>query len=123
MKVAVGTDLVRIDRITTAIDELGDAFLVRVFTERELALCAGDAQRLAGRWAAKEAAVKALGLGVDSVSLVEIEVLPAEDGRPLVRLTGAAAAAARRSEWTAWSASIAHDGDYATATVVALTLG
>jgi holo-[acyl-carrier protein] synthase len=110
---AVGTDLVRISRF----HDRGEAFLRRCFTPAEIELCAGQAQRLAGRWAAKEAVLKALGVGIGEVPLTDIEVTRAASGAPVLSLSGAAQTAA--GDLTRWHLSLSHDGDYAVAFVVA----
>ena len=74
----LGTDIVEIVRIGEMIERHGELFLQRVYTEREVAYCqkrASSYQHFAGRWAAKEAVMKALGTGVRGVSWREIEVV------------------------------------------------
>ena len=70
---------------------------------------------LAGRWAAKEAVMKAPGAGVGEIALTDIETLPDASGRPVVTLHGAAADRARKAGLNHWQVSISHDGDYAIA--------
>ena len=118
MRIAVGVDLVHVPRM--ARNAQHPSFLDRAFTAPEQAQCAGRPASLAGRWAAKEAAMKALGRGVGAIPLTEIEVLGAESGAPELLLHGAAGAVAAEQGWTTWSVSISHDGDYATAVVMAL---
>lgn len=113
---AVGTDIVRISRLSNL---SSPAFLARSFTAAELKICAGRSESLAGRWAAKEAVMKALGAGVGEVALTDIDIAREESGRPVVRLSGTAAQRARDVGLTGWDVSISHDGDYAIATVVA----
>ncbi len=114
---AVGIDLVRVSRIAERAEHT--AFVSRVYTVAEQQLCAGDAARLAGRWAAKEAAMKALGRGIGEIPMVDLEVLAEPTGAPRLVLSGVAASLARAVGWTSWSVSISHEGDYATAVVVA----
>ena len=109
---AVGTDIVRISRLSNL---SSPAFLARSFTAAELEICAGRSESLAGRWAAKEAVMKAVG----EVALTDIDIAREESGRPVVRLSGTAAQRARDVGLTGWDVSISHDGDYAIATVVA----
>jgi len=106
-----------VPRIMRNVERRG--FVRRAFMDAEVALCREDPTRLAGRWAAKEAVLKALGLGIGSVPMVEIEILALESGAPDLRLTGAAAAAARSCGVAGWSVSISHDGQFATAIAVA----
>ena len=119
MAVTVGTDLVHVPRLARS---LGRAtFLDRAFTPAEQEFCAGRADRFAGRWAVKEAAMKALHHGLGEVAMTEIEVEREPSGAPILRLHGRAAALAAEAGWISWAVSIAHDGDYATAVVVAQT--
>lgn len=120
MALAAGTDLVQIERIAAAVDRHGERFLQRVFTPGELVDCAGRPDSLAARWAAKEAAAKALGTGIGAVAFQEIEVVRDGAGRPTLRLTGAAAALAAVRGLTDWAVSLAHDGGFALAFVVAV---
>ena len=114
---AVGIDLVQVSRLAARADHA--TFLDRAFTPAEQQWCAGDPTRLAGRWAAKEAAMKALGRGLGQIPMTDIEVLAEPSGAPRLELAGAAADAAGAAGWTSWAVSIAHDGGYATAVVVA----
>jgi len=113
----VGIDLVSTSRIAESIAAFGERFLRRVFTDAELAYARGAPERLAARFAAKEAAKKALGL--DGVSWRELEVARAADGAPSLVLHGAARAAAGECEL---AMSMSHEGDHATAVVIARTL-
>jgi NAD(P)H-hydrate epimerase len=84
----VGIDAVGIDRIALAQRRSGERFLRKAYTEAELAYCAGSAERLAGRWAAKEAVIKCFdGTGI-CFPRRRIEILPSPSGAPLVRLLG-----------------------------------
>jgi holo-[acyl-carrier protein] synthase len=123
MRIVVGVDLVHVPRIAGAVARSGATFLDRSFTPAELDLCGGDPARLAGRWAAKEAALKALGMGIGELPMSDVQTLAEPSGAPQLRLTGRAAAAASAAGWTQWSVSISHDGDYATAVVTALASG
>ncbi|MCX7670872.1 MAG: holo-ACP synthase [Anaerolineae bacterium] len=116
---AVGVDLVAINRIAALLAEHGERFTRRVFTERERADCAGRPDSLAARWAAKEAIAKALGTGFGPIGFQDIEVVRDEAGCPHVQLHGGAAALARSRELHRWALSLAHDGGMAIAFVVA----
>ena len=118
--IAVGTDLVYVPRIARNAQRLGAAFLERAFTGEELLLCGSDFRRLAGRWAAEEAALKAVGRGLDGIAMTSIEILAEASGAPVMSLSGAAESAADDQGWSHWSVSISHDGEYATAVVMAL---
>ena len=76
--------------------------------------------QLAGRWAAKEAVVKALGTGWRGIRYADVEIRRSENGAPNVQLHGTAAA--RASVWgnCQWQLSLSHDGDYCMATAIAL---
>jgi len=103
----VGTDIVHVPRLARQIEELGQDFLARVFTPQELTACAGSVQRLAARWAAKEAAIKALGWELQDVALTDIEVTG--QGRPHIVVHPNA---------DVLDVSMSHDGEYAMAVVV-----
>ncbi|MCI0478135.1 MAG: holo-ACP synthase, partial [Anaerolineales bacterium] len=92
-----GVDLIEVERVAAAIARYGERFTRRVFTDGEIAYCAGRVTSLAARFAAKEAASKMLGVGIqhrDGVDWREIEIVSAENGDPNLRLHGKAAARA-----------------------------
>jgi len=121
----IGIDIIEVERIGRAADRWGDGFLSRVFTtgERRHAGAShggrGAAARLAGRFAAKEAVMKALGLGWRRMAWREIEIEGDALGRPVVRLSGGAARAADDLGIRAWFVSISHTRDLAVAHAVA----
>ena len=122
---ATGVDLLHISRVRTALARHGDRFLARVYTPGEIAYCCGRLPELAARFAAKEAASKALGVGMkvlnpSGIGWHEAEVLSGERGKPHLLLHGRAAALALELGWREWSLSIAHERDTAIAFVVAL---
>jgi hydroxyethylthiazole kinase-like uncharacterized protein yjeF len=82
----IGIDTCGFDRMATAVARSGQPFLEKVFTPAELAYCEGRVERLAGRWAAKEAIIKCFDGTPLCFHRREIEVLPAESGAPRVRL-------------------------------------
>ena len=114
-----GVDIIEIPRIKETFDRYGERFLKRVFTPDEIAYCRGRAPNLAGRFAAKEATMKALGTGVRGVSWKDIEVIRAESGAPSVKLHGRAKARAERLQVVEISLSISHSREFAVAFVVA----
>ena len=118
-----GVDSIEIERVRAAVANHGARFLTRVFTPRELTVCRGRTESLAGRFAAKEAVAKALGTGIwrHGVGWTDIEIdrEPAS-GRPLLHLHGAAARRADALGLREWSLSISHDRSRAIAFVVAL---
>ena len=84
----IGVDAVSVDRIALAISRSGPGFLDKVYTPAEQAYCAGNPDRLAGRWAAKEAVIKCFdGTGI-CFPRRRIEVLPGPRGAPRARLLG-----------------------------------
>jgi holo-[acyl-carrier protein] synthase len=117
--IAVGVDLIEISRIETMVERYGDRFLDRIYTEGELAYAAGRLSALAARWAAKEAAAKALGTGIGQVGFQEIEVICDAQGKPELSLHGNAARLAARLNLSQFALSLSHTADYALAFVVA----
>jgi holo-[acyl-carrier protein] synthase len=114
-----GVDIIEIHRIKQVLDRYGERFLNRLFTPNEIDYCNGRAPNLAGRFAAKEATMKALGTGVRGVSWKDIEVVRADSGAPSVKLYRRAE---DRAEWLhviEISVSISHSREYAVAFVVA----
>ncbi len=84
----IGVDAVSVERIALAVSRSGRGFLNKVYTPSEQAYCAGNAERLAGRWAAKEAVIKCFdGTGI-CFPRRRIEVLPGPNGAPRARLLG-----------------------------------
>ena len=93
MIAGIGTDIVEIERIRTAVNRWGDAFLKRIFSESEISYCFSKRDpfpSLSGRFAAKEAAIKALsGLISDkNIHIGEIMVLNEDSGKPFIVLAG-----------------------------------
>lgn len=128
MRCEVGVDVVAMTRIEQAVERFGERFLKRIYTPGELAYALSDAHKwehLAARFAAKEAASKALGTGMVGVGWKDFEVERLHSGKPALRLTGRAAQIAQDQGLTQWSVSLAHDAEakVAVATVVALGTG
>lgn len=118
----LGVDIVEVDRIRRAVARWGEPFLYRVFTPAELGRAGASpaaAERLAGRFAAKEAVMKALGLGRPGVGWREIEITTDPLGKPGVHLSGRAAEVADRLGVRAWSVAISHTRLLAIAQVLA----
>ncbi len=118
-----GIDLTEVDRIEQMLADHGERFLERCFTPREIA-DAGEGPRkvehLAARFAAKEAALKALGTGwAQGVGWTEVAVHRAESGKPELVVTGRAAALAAERGITRWHVSLTHTKDHAVASVIA----
>ncbi len=104
----IGIDVIEVPRVEQAVARWGEAFLGRIFTEQERAHAGRAPQRLAGRFAAKEAVMKALGLGWRSMAWRDIEIATDLLGKPVVQLSGRAEAAARRLGVGTWMVSISH---------------
>lgn len=123
MILGIGVDIVEVQRIQDTIRRQ-PAFLQRVFTPAEIEYCWPSERqryaRLASRFAAKEAALKALGSGLRQAKWVEMEVRRDQLGKPSVRLSGQLAERAARMGITELLVSISHGKDYAVAQVVAL---
>ncbi len=130
-----GVDIIEVERVRRAVERWGDRFLRRVFTPGELADCGvvAGAPRyasLAARWAAKEAAAKALGLGLSGLAageaaqeplrLHELEVARGPGGRPELHLHGRAADAARTLGLASLVLSLSHTHEHAIASVVGI---
>ena len=115
----LGVDLIEIERIVAVLDRFPDRFRRRVLTESEARYCGTKVERIAGRWAAKEAISKVLGLGVRGVGWREIEVLPNWAGAPQVHLHGRAARRAEMLELEELSVTISHERSMAVAVAIA----
>ncbi len=122
MVVGVGTDLVDLERFRQAAERT-PGILTRYFTEGERAYAErrqDPTERYAARFAAKEAVMKALGVGLGACEMAEIEVLRDEDsGAPDLVLHGKAAALAADRGVTAWHLSLTHTATSAHAIVIA----
>jgi holo-[acyl-carrier protein] synthase len=120
--VGVGTDLVDVDRMRKVLDRT-PSFATRVFTEAERELAArrpDPAKPLAARFAAKEAVMKAFGVGIGDVPIRTIEVARADSGEPSIVLHGQAAALAAERGVSRLLLSMTHTDHLAHAMVVAL---
>jgi holo-[acyl-carrier protein] synthase len=122
MIVGLGLDIAEIDRIEAAIVRHGAPFLERLFTPSEVAYCESHKakyERYAARFAAKEAAMKALGTGWShGVRWRDIEVTREPSGKPTLRLEGVAAQIAQRMGVKNISLTITHSGNLALAEVI-----
>ena len=121
--IKVGTDICSISRISAAYKRFGERFLVRILTREEKAYVMSSPRqltaRLAGRFAAKEAASKALGTGWHGLGWKEIEIRRRPSGEPSLFLHGRAVDIATRRGLAHFEVSISHERDFATATVIA----
>ena len=113
-----GVDIVEISRIQEAIDNFGERFLNRVYTEEELGLYRDKPQSLAARFAAKEAVYKAINTSNKGIGWKDIEILTGPDGQPVVRLYGKARQQIKALGLGELAISLAHSREYAIAFVV-----
>ena len=120
MKLSSGIDLIEISRIHEAIERHGERFISRIYTETEQHDCNGRIASLAARFAAKEAAAKALGCGIGDVSWLDIEVRGDEQHAPHLFLFREGNRLARRLGLKTWSVSLSHTATHAVAFVVAI---
>jgi holo-[acyl-carrier protein] synthase len=122
--VGIGTDIIECLRIAQMIERHGELFIGRVYTPHEIEYCQARkqaTQHFAGRWAAKEAVLKALGTGwIKGISWRDVEIRTEPGGRPSVVLHGGALAASKRLGITAVMISISHCRSHATAYALAL---
>jgi holo-[acyl-carrier protein] synthase len=123
--VGIGTDIVECLRIGRMIEQHGELFLTRVYTEREIRYCQERKRAMehfAGRWAAKEAILKCLGTGwARGISWTDVEVRNEPGGQPRVLMCGAAKELAQGLRIGHIFLSISHCRAYATAMAVAAT--
>lgn len=117
----LGTDLVEVGRLRAALERT-PGLRDRLFTAGELDDVAPRRDPLPGlaaRFAAKEAVMKAMGVGFDQVPFTTVEVRSGDGGAPRVELSGAAAARAAELGMTVWHVSLTHTDDLAQAVVLA----
>ena len=119
-RVEVGVDVIEIARIRKVLNDFGDRFLRRVYTERERERYSGRVSELAARFAAKEATSKVLGTGIVGIRWREMEILPNRRGKPVLILHGAAAERASRLGLVDFSVSLTHSRTDAIAFVVGI---
>ena len=123
--IGIGTDIVEVLRIAQMIERHGELFLNRVFTPREIAYCSARkaaTQHYAGRWAAKEAILKALGTGwARGIQWRDMEIRNDGAGRPRVALAGGARDMCEQLGIGDMLVSISHCRTHATAFAVALS--
>tara|TARA_B100000405_G_scaffold302780_1_gene267037 strand:+ start:2956 stop:3330 length:375 start_codon:yes stop_codon:yes gene_type:complete len=117
--ICTGIDIIEIDRIQNVLSRYGNRFLNKIFTPDEIQYCRGRSPNLAGRFAAKEATMKALKTGVRGVSWKDIEVIRASNGAPSIKLYNRALARSESLGVSSLSISFSHSRDYAVASVIA----
>ena len=120
----IGIDVIEVERIEDAVEEFGDHFLKRIFTDGERAYCGRQNRpeiHYAARWAAKEAVSKAFGTGIGpELGWTEIEVVRRDSGEPILVLSGKAKAFAERKAIREVKISLTHAKHYAAANAVVL---
>lgn len=120
--IGIGTDLVDLDRFRLVLAR-SPRLAERLFSDEERAYAGRQAdptERLAVRFAAKEAVMKALGVGLGAFPLRDVEVVRAPSGRPELRLSGRAAALADERGVSSWLLTLTHTSHVAQAIAVAL---
>lgn len=122
--ISIGTDIIECVRIAQMIEKHGELFLQRVFTQREIMYCSSRRsanQHYAGRWAAKEAALKALGTGwAKGIQWTDVEVQNEIGGKPTLILANRASEIAHSLGIERMMISISHCRAYAIAYVTAV---
>jgi holo-[acyl-carrier protein] synthase len=122
MIVGTGVDITEVVRIRAAVDRFGERFLKRVFTPDEVSYSVSKvnaAERLAARFAAKEAAMKAIGTGLrHGVTWQDVEVVRVPGQRPKLRFSGKAAEFAARLGCKRTHLSLSHTAEQAIAHVI-----
>lgn len=111
----LGIDIIKVERIRATLERFGSRFANRVLTKDEQRYVRDRPETMAGRWAAKEAVSKVLGLGVRGIGWRDIEVERLPTGQPAVRLHGRAAARAEQLGMGRIALSITHESEYAVA--------
>lgn len=109
-------------RVASVYEKFGERMLRRILTENEIKYVLSapkhTVQRLAGRFAAKEAASKALGTGWYGLDWKEVEIVHKRSGEPTIKLHGRAIALAAQRNLNHWEVTISHEKEYACATVL-----
>ena len=122
--IGIGTDIIECDRIGQMLTRHGERFTSHVYTDAEFQYCSGKkiaVQHFAGRWAAKESVLKALGTGwANGISWTDVEVVIQTGGKPTIRLYREAALRGTRLGISEVLISISHCKEYATATAIAV---
>jgi holo-[acyl-carrier protein] synthase len=111
----LGIDIIRVSRIQQSLARFGDRFVARVLTPTEAAYVRNRPETMAGRWAAKEAVSKVLGLGVRGIGWRDIEIERLPTGQPAVKLNGRAQKRAEQLGMDRVAVSISHESEFAVA--------
>ena len=122
MVYGIGIDIIKIERFERSLERWGDRLRARLFTPRELSSCQNKAQpgkHLALRFAAKEAFLKALGIGMfQGIAWIEMEIINDLRGRPHMSLTGEAEKICQEKGIKEIFVSISHEAEYGVAHVL-----
>lgn len=116
MIIGIGTDMIEIERVVKACQK--EAFLLKYFTSKEIALISLDRKKAADNFAVKEAVSKMFGTGFREIKPIEIEVLRDELGKPYVNLYGNTLEFAKKRQVASIHVSISNTKKYASAFVV-----
>ena len=116
MIIGIGTDIVEVERIRRAMEN--PRFVEKVFTPAEIDHCGKNFGSYAGRWAAKEAVMKAFGTGFAGGSFTDIEILNDVRGKPEINLTGNFKKLAENIGVKNFFISISHEKNFATAVCI-----
>ncbi|MDR0704644.1 MAG: holo-ACP synthase [Planctomycetaceae bacterium] len=123
--IGIGTDIIECERIDRMVQRHGSHFVDRVFTKREIQYCTdrkSSDQHFAGRWAAKEAVLKALGTGwISGIAWTDVEVVNESSGAPRIQLHGGAAKIAEEKQLSEIQISISHCKSHAIAFAAAVS--
>ena len=111
----LGIDIIKVERIRASLERFGSRFTQRVLTPSEQRYVRDRPETMAGRWAAKEAVSKVLGLGVRGIGWRDIEIERLPTGQPAVRLHGLAQIRAEQLGMGRIAVTISHEADYAVA--------
>lgn len=111
----LGIDIIKVERIRASLERFGSRFTQRVLTPSEQRYVRDRPETMAGRWAAKEAVSKVLGLGVRGIGWRDIEIERLPTGQPAVRLHGRAQIRAEQLGMGRIAVTISHEADYAVA--------
>jgi len=122
--IGIGTDIIECLRIAQMIERHGEMFISRVYTQHEIEYCTvrkAATQHYAGRWAAKEAVLKAIGTGwIKGITWRDVEVANEFGGKPIIRLSGGALESSKRRGIEQVQISISHCRTHAVAYALAL---
>ena len=111
----LGIDIIKVERIRASLERFGSRFTQRVLTPSEQRYVRDRPETMAGRWAAKEAVSKVLGLGVRGIGWRDIEIERLPTGQPAVRLHGRAQIRAEQLGMGRIAVTISHESEYAVA--------